>query len=74
LQYQADFGGEIMSASKSDETKGFVNEDAMPQASSGQGGTDSKNNEVAPGRVEYLVAVRPSAGLHPAATDMMFSA
>jgi subtilisin len=60
-----------MSASKSDEAKEGVNEDAMPP---GQGGTDSENNDVAPGRVEYLVAVRPSVGLHPAATDMMFSA
>jgi subtilisin len=51
-----------MSASKPDETK------------AGQGELESKSDEVVPGRVEFLVAVRPSVGLHPAATDMMISA
>ncbi|MGF6931047.1 subtilisin [Paraburkholderia sp. UCT70] len=63
-----------MSASKSDDAKGSVNQDAMPQTNAGQGGADSKTGEVTPGRVEYLVAVRPNAGLHPTATDMMFAA
>ena len=63
-----------MSASESDEAKGSMNEKAMPKTKSGQGETDSNNDDVAPGRVEYLVAGRPGVGLHPASTDMMFAA
>lgn len=54
-----------MSASKSDDGNGSIDEGAEPQ---------TKEEQVTSGRVEYLVAVRPSAGLHPAATDMMFAA
>jgi subtilisin len=63
-----------MSASKSDDAKGSINEGATPQTKARQGETDSKPGEVTTGRVEYLVAVRPNAGLHRTATDTMFAA
>jgi subtilisin family serine protease len=45
----------------------------MPASKSGEAKGSMK--EVAPGRVEYLVAVRPGVGVHhPGATDMMLSA
>src|ERR1700756_4273553 len=53
--YETNLGVRIMSASKSDDSKGFTNEGAAPQTKEGQ---------VTSGRVEYLAAVRPGAGLH----------
>jgi subtilisin len=63
-----------MSATKSDDAKGPITEGPTAQTKPRQGEMDSKPGEVTAGRVEYLVAVRPGAGLHRAATDMMFSA
>jgi subtilisin family serine protease len=65
-----------MSVPKSDDDKEMANEGAKgnAQTKGGQGEPGSQSGDVRPGRVEYLVAVRPSASLHPTATDMMFAA